>query len=109
MYSITKHAVIAFSETICEEFKRCHPSLDILISTLVPGFIKTNLSKSSAKMLGAETKNDSEQMNAKWVEMTQINDPMIVANLTFDAMMKNETVIPTHFEWHNAAIKDRMN
>merc|ERR1712228_312520 len=105
MYSITKHAVIAFSETLMEEFKRCHPSLNISISTLVPGFIKTNLSKSSAKMLNESGSGDGNSKQAMMVKMTQINDPMIVANLTLDAMRKNMTVIPTHFEWHEAAIK----
>eukprot|EP01084_Bolivina_argentea_P069675 126722_1 len=116
MYSITKHAVIAFSETIMEEFKRGYPKLNILISTLVPGFIDTNLTKSSAKQLGFNDKQINglqkvfqQTKQGKMIKMTRINDPMIVANLTFEAMKQNKTVIPTHFDWHEAVIKDRMN
>ena len=60
MYSITKHAVlvIAFSETIREELKRYYQRKVILVSTLVPGFVDTNIMKTSSEILNVIKNTD---------------------------------------------------
>ena len=116
MYSITKHAVIAFSETIREELKRYYQRKNILVSTLVPGFVDTNIRNTSSETLGM--KKDWEEFTetdvwknktGKMIMSTQINVNK-VANLVYELGIKQKKcVIPTHFEWHEAVVKDRMD
>ena len=116
MYSITKHAVIAFSETIREELKRYYNKKNILVSTLVPGFVATNIRKTSSEVLGIEKEWRMVEENSmyknktgKMISMTQINVNK-VANLVYElGIRQKKCVIPTHFTWHEAVIKDRMS
>ena len=116
MYSITKHAVIVFSETIREELKRYYGKKNILVSTLVPGFVATNIAKTSAEILGMEKEYKGfvesdiyKNKQGKMIKKTEINVNK-VANLVYELGIKQKKcVIPTHFEWHEAVIKDRMD
>eukprot|EP01084_Bolivina_argentea_P273580 466054_1 len=116
MYSITKHSVIAFSETIREELKRLYRKQNILVSTLVPGFVNTNIRQMSSKILDVEKEWNEfietdlwKNKKGKMVHMTKINVDR-VADLVYELGIKQKKcVIPTHFEWHEAVIKDRMN
>ena len=115
MYSICKHAVIAFSETIREELKRYYHKKNILVSTLVPGFVATNFGNTSSEVLGMEKEwkmvKESpmyKNKNGKMIRLTEISTYK-VANLVYELGIKQKKcVIPTHFEWHEAVIKDRM-
>ena len=115
MYSITKHAVIAFSETIREELKRYHGRKNILVSTLVPGHVDTNIMKTSSEILNEEKqwnviKNTDQYKNelGKIIEKTRIN-VNIVADLVYKlGIQEKKCVIPTHFELYEAAVKDRF-
>ena len=109
MYGITKHAVIAFGETIREELKRYHKKHNILVSTLVPGFVDTNIGQTSANEF-----NLQKEWNIRWNKIKQLwratqMNPDEVANIVFEVGIKNKKcVIPTHLDWHETAIKDRM-
>ena len=115
MYSITKHAVIAFSETIREELKRYHNRKNILVSTLVPGFVDTNIRNTSSETLGQKSEWNNfietdiwKNKTGKMIMSTQINVNK-VANLVYElGIRQKKCVIPTHFEWHEAVVKDRM-
>ena len=115
MYSITKHAVIAFSETIREELKRYHNRKNILVSTLVPGFVDTNIRNTSSNALGMKKEWDTfvetdiwKNKTGKMIMNTQI-DVHKVANLVYELGIKQKKcVIPTHFKCM-AVIKDRMD
>ena len=116
MYSITKHAVIAFSETIREELKRYYQRKNILVSTLVPGFVDTNIMKTSSEILGEEKQwkvmsNSSMFKNnlGKMIENANISGER-VADFVYEMEIKQKKcVIPTDFEWYEAATKDRFN
>eukprot|EP01084_Bolivina_argentea_P260245 439431_1 len=113
MYSVSKHAVIALSETISNEFQKYYPKSNILISTLTPLFVKTNLTDNSAKIFSSyDLKSNDKELELspeilKFLEMTGI-DIEECAQIVFEAMENKQTVIPTNIEFHEAAIKDRM-
>jgi len=115
-YGVTKHAVIAYSETLREELKRAHPQHSILVSTLVPAFVETKIRKNSALQLKyAKNEEESHKLaNAfnstkmgKMIQQTQISVSEL-ANIAVQGLMERKAVIPTHLDWHEAVIKDRM-
>eukprot|EP01084_Bolivina_argentea_P220551 373766_1 len=113
-YSVSKHAVIAFSETVREELKRMHPKYNIFVSTLVPAFVNTNIRKNSAMQLGDSEKWDKfskaweKSKQGQMVKLSEIN-VNVVADIVYEALKNKKAVIPTHLDWHEAVIKDRMN
>eukprot|EP01084_Bolivina_argentea_P282532 483633_1 len=113
-YAVTKHAVIVFSETIREELKRFHPKKynQICVSTLVPAFVNTNIRKNSESLLGmspSKNRTDQQKKHNKMIQMTRIDNVNEVGNIVYEALRSKKIVIPTHPNWHQAVVKDRMN
>merc|ERR1712087_78476 len=115
-YSVTKHAVIAYTETLREELKRGHSEHEICVSCLVPAFVATNIRKNSALQL--KHANDEKQwamMESEWaktkmgqmVTSTEISVEEL-ADVVWNGLRDRKEVIPTHLDWHAAVIKDRM-
>eukprot|EP01083_Nonionella_stella_P051289 136169_1 len=109
-YSVTKHAVIAYSETVREELKRLHPKQNILVTTLVPGFVNTNIRHNSEIQLGDTNKRNEMKSSLskqnQMIEKTQI-DVTELANIVYEALKNKKVVVPSHLDWHEAVIKDR--
>merc|ERR1712110_1304812 len=91
-----------------------HPQhKNICVSTLVPAFIKTDIRRNSQYALGDKAKWDKiepifeETKQGKMIKATEMS-PTELANIVYDGLREKKIVIPTHLEWHEAVIKDRM-
>ena len=132
MYSITKHAVLAISETMERELKFLYRQkygkdvkCNILVSTLCPGFVKnTNLLQTSADSLDDLSYGELEReikkknvrkrvhaINSSMPNMGIFNAAGIEANevakCLFKGLRERRTVIHTEMDWAKAAIQDR--
>eukprot|EP01084_Bolivina_argentea_P088007 158880_1 len=108
MYGVTKHATIALSEAISNEFRKYHPKSNILVSTLTPQYVSTNLPENSKKQHQQTPNGLIKEVNSKMFEITAI-DIYKCADIVYEAMKNKQTVIPTNREFYEAAIKDRMS
>ncbi|MCY7388397.1 MAG: SDR family oxidoreductase [Burkholderiales bacterium] len=100
-YNVSKHAVVAHSESLYHDLAKVQPR--IAASVLCPGFTPTGISKSHvsrpAEMQNAERPTDSmikaQDMVAKAVSSGRLT-AVDVANITFDAIRDKQFYILSH-------------
>ena len=100
-YNVSKHAVVAHTETLYHDLAKVEPR--IAVSVLCPGFTPTGISKSHlsrpAKMQNADRPTASmiqaQQMVEKAVSSGKLT-AVDVAEITFDAIRARQFYILTH-------------
>jgi NAD(P)-dependent dehydrogenase (short-subunit alcohol dehydrogenase family) len=103
-YAVTKHAVVALSESLYLSLQQRN-SL-IKVSVLCPGLVRTNI-VNAERNRPAELRNESvtmtPEMQAAVAALTAAMEismlPLQVADLVFDAIMNERFYILTHPEW----------
>jgi NAD(P)-dependent dehydrogenase (short-subunit alcohol dehydrogenase family) len=115
IYSVTKHAIVNFSETLYYELKLANSQIDV--SVICPGFVRTRL-MDSERNRPIELRNSPESIN--YSPRKQMIDQMLrdgvmkgippeqVAEYVFDAIQKKKFYILTHKE-SKVLIKQRMD
>ena len=118
-YSVTKHAVLVFSETIYKEIRAIHRKkygnktpCNILVSTLCPGYVITNLFQNSKKYVYGNNKKKSDTIKrAKGKVLEKFYANAVTADKTADVCIQGlkdgKTVISTHPHWVKASLLDR--
>lgn len=114
VYSVTKHAIVNFSETLYYELKLAKSKIDV--SVICPGFVNTRLSDAERNR-PIELKNTLESakpspQKQKAEEMFRSGvangmAPELIADKVFDAIKKKKFYIITH-EGSKKLIKQRM-
>lgn len=94
-YSATKHAVIGYSESL----ERALAPEGIFVSALCPGFVKTNLMKTS-QLFDQSQNADAEQAAVMTSLVENGIDPAAVAELTLDAILNKRFYIFTDRNLH---------
>ena len=100
-YNVSKHAVVAHSESLYHDLAKVEPRL--AASVLCPGFTPTGISKSHvsrpAEMQNTDRPTDSmikaQQMIERAVSSGRLT-AVDVANITFDAMRDRQFYILSH-------------
>ncbi len=100
-YNVSKHAVVAHSESLYHDLAKVEPR--IAVSVLCPGFTPTGISKSHVSrpedMLNAERPTDSmvkaQQMIDRAVSSGRLT-AVDVANITFEAIRDRQFYILSH-------------
>jgi NAD(P)-dependent dehydrogenase (short-subunit alcohol dehydrogenase family) len=103
-YSVTKHAVVAFSESLYFSLQQRN-SL-VKVSVLCPGIVSTNIA-STERNRPAELRNQpvtmTPEMEAGLAAFKALIEagmpPLQVADVVFDAIQKEQFYILTHPEW----------
>ena len=103
-YSVTKHAVVALSESLYLTLQHRHPL--VKVSVLCPGLVRTNIIDAE-RHRPAELRNApvtlSPEMQAGLAAFKAALDasmpPRQVADLVFEAIEKEQFYILTHPEW----------
>lgn len=114
IYSVTKHAIVNFSETLYYELKLANSKIDV--SVICPGFVRTRL-MDSERNRPIELRNSLESINyspQKQMIEQMLRDgvsngipPEQVAEDVFDAIQKKKFYILTHKDT-KSLIKQRM-
>jgi NAD(P)-dependent dehydrogenase (short-subunit alcohol dehydrogenase family) len=116
-YSVSKHGVVALSETLYREFE--HVNYKIGVSVLCPGFIKTNIFE-AARNRPAELLNkfgqkvDMKKSNIHPLIRTQKKliengmQPKQVADIVFDAIREKKFYILPNIEQYKPMVQARM-
>ena len=114
IYSVTKHAIVNFSETLYYELKLANSQIDV--SVICPGFVRTRLIDSERNR-PMELRNSPESINCspqKQMIEQMLRDgvsngipPEQVAEDVFDAIQKKKFYILTHKD-AKGLIKQRM-
>eukprot|EP01084_Bolivina_argentea_P040416 74708_1 len=137
-YCVTKQAVLAISETIQKELNHLYRmknrnnnnrqkiKCNILVSTLCPGPVRTDLFKSSGRILLNDEQfnkvyNDLNEQDVKKkvfavnssMPNTILFDKMAIepnkaVEYLFEGLKQRKTVITTNKAWFTACVKDRM-
>lgn len=115
IYSVTKHAIVNFSETLYYELKVANSQIDV--SVICPGFVRTRL-MDSERNRPMELRNSPESINnspQKQRIEQMLRDgvmngmpPEQVAEDVFDAIQKKKFYIFTHKE-SKVLVKQRMD
>ena len=115
IYSVTKHAIVNFSETLYYELKIANSQIDV--SVVCPGFVRTRL-MDSERNRPMELRNSPESINyspQKQMIEQMLRDgvmngipPEQVAECVFDAIQQKKFYVFTHKE-SKALIKQRMD
>ena len=113
IYSITKHAVIAISESLNQELQ--HYGAKLKIFALCPGFVKTNLAESERnrpKELQHEINPNPEFEPIRQAYQQSIENgitPLEVADKLFQGIIEEKFYIPTdHLIFMRKNVKNRM-
>lgn len=103
-YSVSKHAVVALSESMYLALRQRHSS--VKVSVLCPGITRTNIAKcerNRPEELRNESAPLSEQMKAGRASLEAIlknsTPPSRTAEMTFKAIEKEQFYIVTNPEW----------
>lgn len=103
-YSVTKHAVVALSESLYLRLQ--HLNAQIKVSVLCPGFVKTNIMNSERnrpKELQNEPVEITSEIQAYLAFMNAAVEagmsPVQVAEQVFEAVKEERFYILTHPEW----------
>lgn len=103
-YSVTKHAVVALSESMYLALQQRNSM--VKVSVLCPGMVRTNVAEVEryrpAKMRNEPVELTPERqagLTAFKVAMEASMPPDQVADITFDAIEKEQFYILTHPEW----------
>lgn len=113
VYSVTKHAIVNFSETLYYELKLAKAKIDV--SVICPGFVNTQLAdaernrpvelKNTDRSIKTNMQQMAEEMFHK--EIKKGMAPELVVEKVFDAIQKKKFYIITHKE-SKTLIKQRM-
>jgi NAD(P)-dependent dehydrogenase (short-subunit alcohol dehydrogenase family) len=103
-YAVTKHAVVALSESLYLTLQQRN-SL-VKVSVLCPGLIRTNIANAERNR-PAELRNEPVAMTPEMqaglaafkAAMEASMPPLQVADMVFDAIKKEQFYILTHPEW----------
>lgn len=111
VYSMTKHGVVALSETL--HYELAHRGSKLKVSVLCPGMVKTRMTELGSgrnrpeELRNApgekETSPEDEQLRQSRFQGLQWMDPPEVADKVFDAIQDEKFYIITHPE-----MKDRI-
>ncbi len=100
-YNVSKHAVVAHSESLYHDLAKVEPR--ITASVLCPGFTPTGISKSHisrpADMQNASSPTESMMLAQQMIERAVSSGKLTatdVANITFDAIRDKQFYILTH-------------
>lgn len=113
VYSVTKHAIVNFSETLYYELKLAKAKIDV--SVVCPGFVNTQLADAERNR-PVELKNTDESIKTNMQQMAEEMlhkevkkgmAPELLVEKVFDAIQKKKFYIITHKE-SKALIKQRM-
>jgi NAD(P)-dependent dehydrogenase (short-subunit alcohol dehydrogenase family) len=104
-YAVTKHAVVALSESLYLTLQQRN-SL-VKVSVLCPGVVRTNIIANSERNRPAELQNEpvatSPEMEAGWAALRAAIDagtpPLLVADMVFAAIKNEQFYILPHPEW----------
>lgn len=113
VYSVTKHAIVNFSEALYYELKLAKAKIDV--SVICPGFVNTQLAdaernrpvelKNTDRSIKTNMQQMAEEMFHK--EIKKGMAPELVVEKVFDAIQKKKFYIITHKE-SKTLIKQRM-
>jgi NAD(P)-dependent dehydrogenase (short-subunit alcohol dehydrogenase family) len=103
-YAVTKHAVVALSETMYLALQQGNSP--VKVSVLCPGMVRTNIA-SAERNRPAELKNELAPMTPEMeagraafkAALEAAMPPQQVADIVFDAIEKEQFYILTHPEW----------
>lgn len=123
MYGITKHAVLAFTETISKELyllKRSSPQkmkCNIHCACLCPAFVHTQIVENSAKVLDVDLLKYAEKEKGRGLSVEKKKALVAsigistneVMDVLFKGLSEKRGVIHTHRDWMKAVVKDRMD
>lgn len=114
IYPVTKHAIVALSETLYHELTLTGANLKV--SVLCPGFVNTRI-MDAARNRPAELQNEQAQRNASPQEEAARQfvrqavqagmPPSQVADIVFNAIRDEKFYILTHPEWEKM-VRTRM-
>ncbi len=106
IYGVTKHAVVALSESLFNEFES--RSVEIGVSVLCPGWVSTRIMESERNRPEAPREDPGElaadvEMMRKVVEglIKSGLDPRVVGDMVRDAILEERFYILTHPAWKN--------
>lgn len=132
-YSVTKHAVLAISETLHKELQnlfKLDPKYkrkrnNVFVSTLCPGYVETDLFTTTIKSFKEEDNNfnGEEIINLKNAKTNIPNSsfpnfqlvqkvalqPSTVAEKCFQGLRDKKFIIYTHESWTEPLVQDRMS
>lgn len=113
IYSITKHAIVALSESLKQELHRC--GAKIKVSTLCPGFVSTKLTDSERNRpdkTNYETRINPDFetiLNSYRQSIESGISPKEVATTLFQAIREEKFYVPTdHHRYMRRNVKNRM-
>jgi len=103
-YAVTKHAVVALSESMCLALQQRNSA--VKVSVLCPGLVRTNI-VNAERNRPPELRNEpvplSPEMQARLAAfkaaMETSTPPARVADVVFDAIQKEQFYILSHPEW----------
>jgi NAD(P)-dependent dehydrogenase (short-subunit alcohol dehydrogenase family) len=110
-YKVTKHAVVALSETLYNEL--AERGANVKVSVLCPGIVNTRIMESARNLPEhlATTGLLAPASGARWEALRQLvpagMPPVQVANAVFEALRKDQFYILTHPEGKEA-VRTRM-
>jgi NAD(P)-dependent dehydrogenase (short-subunit alcohol dehydrogenase family) len=109
-YTATKHAVVALSECLAKELELA--KINVGVSVLCPGFVKTKIASSHRNRPGAQQKVDDNPLAQKFAavlnQLVESGQPVEkVVDAVLDAIKTSKFYILTHPEM-KPAIEHRM-
>ncbi len=119
VYNVTKHGVVAISETLYQELAA--KSALVKVSVLCPSYVRTKILDSarnqpSHKNLATEKRMTESELEAGWQSIASSNYTVIsseqVADCAFKAILKDQFYILTHpesKEWVRSHADDVIN
>jgi NAD(P)-dependent dehydrogenase (short-subunit alcohol dehydrogenase family) len=119
IYNVTKHGVVALSETLYQELAA--RSTLLKVSVLCPSYVRTKILDSSRnhpshQNRGSHTRMTEAQLEAGWQSIASTNYTVIssqqVADCAFKAILKDQFYILTHpesKEWVQSHADDVIN
>lgn len=115
IYNLTKHGVVALSESVYHELKMVRAKIGV--SVLCPALVRTGIAEAERnrpdrhKSAAAVDVNPEgkmlDRMLAQFLKDGKGKDPDVVADNVFDAVRENRFYILTHPEWKDQ-IRKRM-
>lgn len=106
-YAVTKHAVVALSESLYLTLQQ--RNAPVKASVLCPGLVRTDIANSDRhrpEELRDESKQLSPEMQAAWTAFKSLIDssmpPLKVADIVFEAIRNDQFYILPHPEWIEA-------
>ena len=107
-YNVSKHGVVALSETLQQELAMVHPEVGVTV--VCPGWVRTKINRSTRNRPGASDGTEGSLIGddtggagamASVVDGLIDNglDPADVAALVFDAVRTNRFSVLTHPDW----------